>query len=525
MSTNPQKNHAASAIDAAALMNLSHPVASSSAPSLIAPLVAMPPPLPPMLAAASMASPQKREPQEEDIINGAFDGNGRSPRRPVINRPVDHPYTDFAAVSDAELRKLDRDNSILNSPTLSHEKRQLMSILKLMPSKVGGVAHNFPAKLHAVVSNPELAEIITWMPHGRCFVVLNRDALVRDVLPNYFNQTKFVSFVRQLNLWGFKRLTRGVDGKAYYHELFLKGRPYIALRIKRHKVKAHGFKPIPNPSAEPNFFNFPQVGGSDDDNSQTSEGSVRSKKQIVMSRAAVSASTRPTQGMSAMGDALLNAAVGEKNLNRVGGESDRLFLASAIAKPNVQPQASLAAAGLGVSMDFEQAALNSVASREDPLNLEMLQRYRQALLSGAPPSFSSFSGLTAAENQLAASAVMRFRNAESGLSQFAAAQPSADDILAQRLVRLQREQAEIQMLRRAHDMYGNLSAGNALTSGGLFSNSNARPSTSVTEAFREAKHFEELATIARNRARILALAGAADPTYEDSSGQRNKQGI
>ena len=147
MSTNPQKNHAASAIDAAALMNLSRPVASSSAPSLIAPLVAMPPPLPPMLAAASMASPQKREPQEEDIINGAFDGNGRSPRRPVINRPVDHPYTDFAAVSDAELRNLDRDNSILNSPTLSHEKRQLMSILKLMPSKVGGVAHNFPAKV------------------------------------------------------------------------------------------------------------------------------------------------------------------------------------------------------------------------------------------------------------------------------------------------------------------------------------------------------------------------------------------
>jgi hypothetical protein len=53
------------------------------------------------------------------------------------------------------------------------------------------------------------------MPHGRAFVIKDPDALVKDVLPHYFNQTKFLSFIRQLNLWGFKRLTRGVQGKAY----------------------------------------------------------------------------------------------------------------------------------------------------------------------------------------------------------------------------------------------------------------------------------------------------------------------
>jgi hypothetical protein len=70
-------------------------------------------------------------------------------------------------------------------------------------------------QLFEVVSNPDLAKIISWMPHGRAFVVKDPDALVRDVLPIYFSQTKFLSFVRQLNLWGFKRLTRGVQGKAY----------------------------------------------------------------------------------------------------------------------------------------------------------------------------------------------------------------------------------------------------------------------------------------------------------------------
>jgi hypothetical protein len=87
-------------------------------------------------------------------------------------------------------------------------------------------------QLHAVVSNPDLSNIITWLPHGRAFTVLDPEALVKEILPTYFHQTKFLSFIRQLNLWGFRRLTRGVLGKAYYHELFLRGRPYMVLRVK-----------------------------------------------------------------------------------------------------------------------------------------------------------------------------------------------------------------------------------------------------------------------------------------------------
>ena len=97
-------------------------------------------------------------------------------------------------------------------------------------------------QLHAAISNPELSDIISWLPHGRAFAIHDPDGLVTKVLPRYFNQTKFVSFIRQCNLWGFKRLTRGVEGKVYYHELFLRGRPYMALRLTRHEVKGHGFK-------------------------------------------------------------------------------------------------------------------------------------------------------------------------------------------------------------------------------------------------------------------------------------------
>jgi hypothetical protein len=65
-----------------------------------------------------------------------------------MNQPVDHTYTDYAPVSDAELRQLDRDMtySLLNSPTLSPEKKRLMEQLKDMPSKGGG-SQSFPIRV------------------------------------------------------------------------------------------------------------------------------------------------------------------------------------------------------------------------------------------------------------------------------------------------------------------------------------------------------------------------------------------
>lgn len=98
------------------------------------------------------------------------------------------------------------------------------------------------------------------MPHGRAFLVKKPKLFTSHVLPNYFKQSKFFSFTRQLNLWGFKRITRGVDAGAYYHELFLRGRPYLAMRMKRQKIKGTGMKLIPNPDAEPNFYeDWPHV--------------------------------------------------------------------------------------------------------------------------------------------------------------------------------------------------------------------------------------------------------------------------
>ena len=64
---------------------------------------------------------------------------------------------------------------------------------------------NFPARLHAILSDKQYLHIISWMPHGRAWKVNNKELLMEEVAPKFFGQSKYASFARQLSGWGFKR--------------------------------------------------------------------------------------------------------------------------------------------------------------------------------------------------------------------------------------------------------------------------------------------------------------------------------
>jgi hypothetical protein len=70
----------------------------------------------------------------------------------------------------------------------------------------------------------------------------------------YFDQSKLTSFQRQLNLYGFVRLTRGVDATAYYHECFLRGKEFLAKRMLRTRIKGTRIKGASSPEQEPDFY-------------------------------------------------------------------------------------------------------------------------------------------------------------------------------------------------------------------------------------------------------------------------------
>jgi hypothetical protein len=129
----------------------------------------------------------------------------------------------------------------------------------------GGVTTPFPLRLHDMLENVQADgydHVVSWQPHGRCFVVHKPKEFV-ELLPQYFKLSKLASFQRQLNLYGFQRLTRGRDRGGYYHELFLQGKVFLAHSIQRIKVKGTGVRARSNPDQEPDFWAMPWV---NDDN-------------------------------------------------------------------------------------------------------------------------------------------------------------------------------------------------------------------------------------------------------------------
>jgi HSF-type DNA-binding len=98
----------------------------------------------------------------------------------------------------------------------------------------------FPWKLHEMLQNvisDHKETIVSWLPEGRAFKVHNVPEFVCDILPLYFKQTKYKSFQRQLNLWGFERLTSGPHKGAYFHPQFVQQRPDWCRHLTRQRAK------------------------------------------------------------------------------------------------------------------------------------------------------------------------------------------------------------------------------------------------------------------------------------------------
>lgn len=148
----------------------------------------------------------------------------------------------------------------------------------------GGVSVSFPTKLHQMLDQIEMdgyAHVISWQGHGRAFLVHDPQEFASHIMPRYFKHTKLTSFQRQLNLYGFCRLTKGPDARAYYHELFLRGMPFLCRKMSRVKVKGTGYKAASSPEQEPDFYAMPPVivtppdsGASDHDSADSDSDDV-----------------------------------------------------------------------------------------------------------------------------------------------------------------------------------------------------------------------------------------------------------
>eukprot|EP00984_Skeletonema_dohrnii_P013840 scaffold5789_cov99-Skeletonema_dohrnii-CCMP3373.AAC.3 len=98
----------------------------------------------------------------------------------------------------------------------------------------------FPAKLYEmleIVDSLGLSDVVTWLPNGRSFQVKDPTKFMELVVPRFFKATKYRSFQRQLNLWGFIRVVKGQGNGVWYHESFIRGNPEMISKLTRTRIK------------------------------------------------------------------------------------------------------------------------------------------------------------------------------------------------------------------------------------------------------------------------------------------------
>ncbi|KAL7834966.1 hypothetical protein SRHO_G00292130 [Serrasalmus rhombeus] len=116
--------------------------------------------------------------------------------------------------------------------------------------------YNFPARLWCLVNNPQICSI-RWDSHGEA-VIIDQQLFEAELLspgrralgksPECFKTTNFTSFIRQLNLYGFRKLKPGdgilekqIEGKpvtdnivhSFHNPDFKQGHPELLVNLKR----------------------------------------------------------------------------------------------------------------------------------------------------------------------------------------------------------------------------------------------------------------------------------------------------
>jgi len=100
----------------------------------------------------------------------------------------------------------------------------------------------FPWKLYEMLQRADernFSDVVSWMP-GLCFKVHDVGSFVKLVMPYFFKQTKYKSFQRQLNLYGFTRVDFGHSKGGYRHPQFIKGKKHLLTSIVRIKIRGNG---------------------------------------------------------------------------------------------------------------------------------------------------------------------------------------------------------------------------------------------------------------------------------------------
>jgi hypothetical protein len=217
--------------------------------------------------------------EDEEDHNEAYktQQNSLSVAPPAPLQPANHPYSQYApplpypqppyampyqmTTGPAVVRTSGTSQHTANEPfsfcqATANGVEGRASVARLL-----GASESFPEKLYNMLETCDregLVDIVGWLSHGRAFAIHKPRLFVSRVLPRFFKQqTKLTSFQRQLNLYGFRRISDGPDLNGYYHKFFLRGRPGLTVNLRR-IVRPKGSSPQAKgaPDPEPKYVMF-----------------------------------------------------------------------------------------------------------------------------------------------------------------------------------------------------------------------------------------------------------------------------
>jgi heat shock transcription factor 1 len=128
-------------------------------------------------------------------------------------------------------------------------QNQVSSLLGIQPQQTTTLKEDdkmplFLIKLWNIVEDPTYYDIIRWDESGYSFHILDPYSFCRNVLPQYFKHNNLNSLIRQLNMYGFRKMTpiertslarleSDQDHLEFSHPCFVRDHPELLTQIKR----------------------------------------------------------------------------------------------------------------------------------------------------------------------------------------------------------------------------------------------------------------------------------------------------
>ncbi|KAK8356171.1 hypothetical protein V6Z12_A05G338000 [Gossypium hirsutum] len=91
----------------------------------------------------------------------------------------------------------------------------------------------FLTKCYEMVDDEVTDSIISWSQYNGSFIIWDMTEFTGHLLPKYFKHSNFSSFIRQLNIYGFRKVD--TDHWEFANDGFIKGRKDLLKNIARWK--------------------------------------------------------------------------------------------------------------------------------------------------------------------------------------------------------------------------------------------------------------------------------------------------